>query len=274
MNRLSLAPTTLPDTPPLDYLEAAIDAGYDTIGLRLVRSPGLPFRQVLGDEPLIRELKRRIADAPLTVLDIFSFYLQPATRLDAYTPALELGAELGARYVLVMGDDPDRARLVNNFGAFCARAASCGLTAAIEFAPTRSLATLGQSVELIAETGVPNAVICLDPLNLARCGDGAAAVRAVDPRMFPYAQLTDGVLGPGEPDLSLLGRMAPAQRRLLGQGTLPLAEILDALPADLPLSIELPVPKGVAVSTREWARRALDDTRRFLEGYRQAKKPG
>lgn len=264
MNPLALAPTTLPDTPPLDYVEAALAAGYDAVGLRLVRSPGLPFHPVLGDAALIRALKARLADLPRGVLDIFSCYLKPDTRLDAFWPALELGAELGARYVLLMGDDPDAARLRDNFVAFCAGAARFGLTAAIEFAPMRPLATLAQTVALIAVTGVANAVICLDPLSLVRCGDGAAALRAIDPRLLPYSQITDGVLGPGEPDPALIGRMGPSQRRMLGEGVVPLREILAALPPGLPLSVELPPPDGAAVSARDWAARTRADVRRFL----------
>ena len=38
-NSLALSPTTLPDTPPLEYVEAASAAGYDAVGLRLNRSP-------------------------------------------------------------------------------------------------------------------------------------------------------------------------------------------------------------------------------------------
>jgi sugar phosphate isomerase/epimerase len=264
MNKLALAPTTLPDTPALEYVEAAIAAGYEFVGLRLVRSPAFPFHPVLGDPPLIRAIKARLADAPTRMLDIFSCYLQPATRVDDFEPALALGAELGARYVLVMGDDPERARVAETFTRFCALAARFGLTAAIEFAPTRPLGTLGQTVALIADTGVTNAVLCLDPLNLIRGGDGAAALRAVDPKLLPYAQITDGVLGPGEPDPALIGRMGPAQRRPLGEGDVPLRDILAVLPPGLPLSVELPAPSGVAMPARDWAARARADTRKFL----------
>ena len=270
MNRLVLAPTTLPDTPPLEYVEAACAAGYDAIGLRLIRSPMFAFHPVLGDAALIRAIKTRLADAALTVLDIFSCYLQPTTRVEDFSAALALGADLGGRYVLVMGDDPERARLADNFGRFCAKAGAVGLTAAIEFAPTRPLATLGQAVALIAETGVANAVLCLDPLNLMRGGDGPEALRRVDPRLLPYAQITDGVLGPGEPDPASIGRLGPAERRPLGAGTVPLREILAALPPGLPLSVELPAPPGVTVSARAWAAQALADTRRYLGGLAAA----
>jgi sugar phosphate isomerase/epimerase len=265
MNKLALAPTTLPDTPALDYVEAAHAGGYDLVGLRLIRSPGLPFHPVLGDAPLIRDLKRRLADTGLGVFDIFSCYLKPDTRLDDFWPALELGAELGGKYVMLMGDDADAARLEDNFVAFCAGAARVGLAAAIEFAPMRPLASLAQTVALIRKTGVVNAVVCLDPLSLARCGEGPADLRAVDPRLFPYTQITDGVLALGEPDPATWGKAPPSQRRNLGEGTVPLREILAALPQGLPLSVEIPPPTKT-IAARDWARQTCEATRRFVAG--------
>ena len=86
MNKLILAPTTLPETPPFEYIEAEGAAGYDGVGLRLHRSPGLPFHPVAGNAPLIRDIKRVLAGTGLPVFDIFSSYLEPDTRLDDFTP--------------------------------------------------------------------------------------------------------------------------------------------------------------------------------------------
>jgi sugar phosphate isomerase/epimerase len=227
-NPLALSPTTLPHTPPLEYVEAAAGAGYDAVGLRLNRSPLFPFHPVAGNAPLIRELKQALAGSGMAVLDILSFYLQPATDVGTFAAPLELGAELGARYALVAGDDTDWSRLRDNLARFCDLAGSFGVTAAVEFAVIRPLATLGQTLRLLAEVDRRNAVVCLDPLNLVRGGGTAAELQAVHPRLLPYAQISDGVLGPGEPDLAQLGHMSPNERRLPGEGTLPLHEILDA----------------------------------------------
>ncbi len=97
-------------------------------------------------------------------------------------------------------------------------------------------------------------MICLDPLNFVRGGGSAAFLRGLEPRLFPYAQLSDGVLAPGEPDLSKLGRMSPDERCMPGDGIVPLRQILDALPPGLPLSVEIPMPKSVKLPAREWAR--------------------
>ena len=90
----------------------------------------------------------------------------------------------------------------------------------------------------------------------------------MDARLFPYAQLSDGVLGPGEPDLAQLGRMPLGQRSLPGNGSLPLREILAALPRDIPLSVEVLQPKIGAhsqLNAREWAKLTLDASRTFLQ---------
>src|ERR1700742_2182785 len=97
LNKIVIAPTTLQDTAPIEYIEATIHAGYDGIGLRVHRSPGLPFYPVVGEAALIREMKSRIADAGLKVYDLYSFYLQPGTDVASFAPAMELGASFGAK---------------------------------------------------------------------------------------------------------------------------------------------------------------------------------
>jgi sugar phosphate isomerase/epimerase len=107
-------------------------------------------------------------------------------------------------------------------------------------------------------------VICLDPLNFVRGGGLPDDLRALEPRRLPYAQITDGVLGPGEPDPARLGRMGPNERRLLGEGVVPVGAILDALPPDLPLSVELPPARGTRPSAVEWAKATAANVRGFL----------
>src|SRR5215510_4000810 len=199
---IALSPPTLPDTPPIEYVEAAATAGYDAVGLRLAPSPLFPY------------LKLILASSGLNVLDILTFYLQPETDVDAFAPALELGAELGARYALVAGDDAEWARLRDRTARFCDLAAQFGTSAALEFAVIRPLATLSQTLRLLSEIGRKNGVICVDPVNFVRGGGSAAFLRGLEPRLFPYAQISDGVLEPGEPDISKLGRMSPNQRRM------------------------------------------------------------
>ena len=251
MNKLFLAPTTLLDAAPLEFLAVAADAGYDGVGVRLYRSPNLPFHPVVGNAPLVRDIGRALAGDGLAVLDIFTFYLQPPTDVRDFAPALELGAALGAKYAVVQGDDSEWSRLRDNFAAFCDDAARCGLGVAVEFMPARPLAGLADALRLRREAARSNASILVDPLHLARSGGAPADLDGLDAGLFPYAQFSDGI-------------PATAERRMPGAGELPLGALLDALPAGLPLSVEVPDTRRGDVPPLDWAKTALAATRNFL----------
>ena len=271
MNDLVLAPTTIPDAGPLDYIAAAAAAGYRHVGLRLNPSPGFPFHPVAGNAVLVKEMRAALVAAGLRVLDIYSFYLQPETDVAKFRAAIELAAELGAKYLVTMGADPDWSRQRDNFVRICGIAASCGLTCIVEPAVIRPLANVAQTQRLIREAGCANVAICVDPLNFSRAGDQASDLRRIDPKLLPYAQICDGIIGPDEPNPALLGRMPPNRRTLLGEGNVPLADILDALPPSLPLSIELPPPSDRNAGAAEWAKIVLDDAQRYLGRYHAAR---
>jgi sugar phosphate isomerase/epimerase len=265
VHKLLIAPTSLQDSEPLEYIEATAAAGYDGLGLRVHRSPGLPFFPVAGNAALIRDMKRAIADNDLEVFDLYSFYLRPDTDVTSFAPSLELGAEFGAKYATVMGDDPDWSRQRDNFAHVCDLAKHFGLICSLEFAVIRPLATLPQTIQLITESK-RDAVVCIDPLHLARSGGSPADVKALDTKYFPYAQISDGILAPGEPNPAMFGKLDMGTRALPGEGKLPLRELLAALPKGLPLSVELPhalAPKGT--SARDWAKTTLEKTHEFLE---------
>jgi sugar phosphate isomerase/epimerase len=262
VHKLLIAPTSLQDSAPLDYIDATFHAGYDGIGLRVHRSPGLPFHPVVGDAALIRDMRARLNGFP--VFDLYSFYLEPATDVSAFASAMELGASFGAKYATVMGADIDWSRQRDNFIKTCDLARQFGLVCSLEFAVIRPLATLPQTVRLIEESK-RDAVMCIDPLHLARSGGTPADVKALDAKYFPYAQISDGVLEPGEPNPGLFGKLGMGQRKLPGEGTLPLRELLAALPKDIPLSVELPhslAPAGT--SPRDWATMTLQSVRSYV----------
>jgi sugar phosphate isomerase/epimerase len=264
MNKLYMAPGMLMDVPPLPFLEVARDAGYDGVGLRLQKSPNLPIFPVVGDAALIRNVRRSLADSGLEVLDILAFYLLPDTDVHAFEPALALGAELGATFALTQCNDPDWTRLSDTIDRFCEVARGSGLMPIIEFCPNRTLATLGQTLDLLAQTGRAEIPILVDPLHLIRSEGTGADLLKVDPRRFPYAQMSDGVLAAGEPSLEIAKGIGVGTRRLPGDGTLPLREIFDALPADVPVSIEVIMDRPPEISPLQWATIALQRTRDFL----------
>ena len=265
LNKLYMAPGMLMDVPPLAFLEAARDAGYHGVGLRLQKSPQFPIFPIVGDAALIREIRSALADSGLHLLDILAFYLLPETDVLEYEPALSLGAELGATYALMQGNDPDWSRLCGTFDKFCDVAKQSGIVPIVEFCPNRTLATLAQTLDLLDQTGHTEIPILVDPLHLVRSEGTSADLEKVDPRRFPYAQMSDGVLTAGEPNLELAKKLGLGERRMPGDGTLPLSDIFTALPAGLPISVEVIMDRPPEISPLMWATIALERTRDFLK---------
>lgn len=255
-NPLSLAALTVLELSPADMVSCAADAGYSHVGLRLIpatdREPTWP---IIGDTPLVREVERRLVDTGIKVLDIEIFRLKPDTRVDDYRAALETGAKLGARHVLVAGNDPDESRLVERFAALCDLGAPLGLTMNLEPMPWTDVKTLQQGARVIAHAGRQNAGVLIDPIHFDRAGNTAADIASVPPQGFHYAQLCDA---PAErpTDTETLLYQARAERLMPGDGGLDLKGILRALPAGLPLGLEIPMQKlAASVDAVERARR-------------------
>jgi sugar phosphate isomerase/epimerase len=266
--KIALSPNSLVGVPALEYIDALVEAGYDGIGLRMYASPGVNYEQVTqpvtGNAALMRDIKRALSDSGLILYDILSYYVRPNFDLDRMLPSLEFGAELGFAYALAIADDPDWSRQRDNFSRLCDAAGSLGMTISLE-APVgqNTVNTLPLALQLIAESGRQNAVICLDPFHFWRVGHTAEILRSADARLFPYTQIDDGVDTDGPP---------PRGRREIGTGSVPLMDILDALPPDLPLSIEWGRPRDSAYTAAEWASIALNSTRRFVQAYEEERR--
>jgi len=258
VNRVTLAPTTLPSTGPLEFIEAAAAAGFEGLGFRLHKSPAYPdWQDWLGDAALKREVKARLHSAGQEMIESLSYYLLPDLDLDEMKPSLEYAAELGATYALVIGRDEDWSRQRDSFARVCDTAGSYGLKVAIE-APVGTLSPIANAFRVIEETGRTNAVVCIDPTAFLRAGDTPDVLAGRDPRLLPYTQLNDG-----------LRERSPRMRP--GDGEANVDALLDALPKDLPLSLEWPAPKDSNYSAVEWAQFAMAGTRRFLTDFYSAR---
>src|SRR5438874_2708207 len=81
--------------------------------------------------------------------------------------------------------------------------------------------------------GSDGAGLLLDTLHIKRCGVSAAELAAVDPALLGYLQLCDAPARPPGGDATVEARTG---RLLPGEGELPLAGLLGALPDGLPVS--------------------------------------
>ena len=255
--------SVLPVGPP-DLIDLAADAGFRAVGIRLC-SPmaGGPEWPLPVGSPELRETLARMSHRGVSVFDIEVLVLAEDTDVQTYVRAFESAAALGARRACVNIDDPDRSRTIDRFGRLCDLAAPYGLGLDIEFMIWRPVARLEDAIEIVKAAGRPNGQVLLDTLHLDRSGGTVAAVAAVDAALIGSVQLCDAPKRRPEPagiiDEARGGRLAP------GEGALPLAALLDALPNSIPLAVEVPLARSMPNATPlERARHVRITTERFL----------
>ena len=259
MRLLSLAHLTVLDATPPELVSVAAAAGFRNVGIRLTATPsvGEPPYDILRNGPVLRETLRRLADTGVSVLDTEFLRFEPERSVGVPEGFLEVSARLGARNVLVMSAEPDEDRTVERFGDLCDRAATYGLQVCLEFAIYTGVRTLAHAAHVIGRSKRPNASILVDALHFSRSGGLPAHIASVDSTLLRYAQLCDaGPDMPGPGDTPALIREARTGRLLPGEGVLPLAELVAALPPEVPLAIEAPCRATADLPALERAKRA------------------
>lgn len=242
---LSLSALTVLELSPPQMVECAAQAGYDFVGLRLLPATDHEVRHdIVGDTPLKRETLARLRDTGIKVLDVEILRLKPDTDVSAFLPMLDTAAELGARYVLVAGNDPDEARTAERLAQLCDLAAPLGLSPSLEPMPWTDVKDIAQGARIVKAAARRNTGLIIDPLHFDRAASSTDALRALPREYFGYVQFCDA---PAErpADLDTLLYQARCERMIPGEGGLDLAGILRALPDHLPVSIEVP--------TQQWA---------------------
>jgi sugar phosphate isomerase/epimerase len=244
--------TLLAVSPP-DLVTVAALAGFDAVGLRI--SPATdgerPWPMDAGSA-MLAETALRCADAGITVLDAEAVRLGPG-RADP-EPVLEAAARLGARYVNAICEDADLARLSDEFARLVGAARPYGIRPVIEFMAYRSVRTLADATAIVARSG--GGGLLVDALHVQRCGVSLDALRSVDPGLVTYVQLCDAPLAAPADQVG----EARSARLLPGDGELPIAGLLAALPDGVPVAVEAP-QAGAADHPASFAARA----RRALE---------
>jgi sugar phosphate isomerase/epimerase len=263
---IALANLSIFDAPALALVDAAASAGFDCVTLRLTAEDGEANR-LAADTPARRELLARLGERGIGVLDVDVVALGEDTSVMALADVLEGAAALGARHVLAINRDRDESRAAERFAELCVAAAPFGLRVVLEFLPFTATKTVEQADQLVATAGHPAGGVLVDPLHLKRSGGSPAAVaglRAANPERYPYLQICDG---PAEapPGRGLALYTEAVENRIApGEGELPLAALLAALPG-APLSVECPVAADAQCGAALRAEHLFEATRALLE---------
>ncbi len=252
---LSLAAGVCPETGPVDFVTATAAAGWPACGIW--------FDPDTWTDAVARDVRKRLDDTGLVALDMEPIFVTPGG--DHGDRIIDAAAAVGARNLLVVSRGVDDERFAERFAELCDTAAVHGIGCSIEFMAFMSVTTLVQALVVLDAVDRPNGHVLIDHLHLDRTGGTVADVAAVDPARLSYVQLCDA---PAAVPVEVAGLVTEALdlRLNLGDGALPVNELVDCLPAHTALSMEIrsaALRSGIPDPT-DRARHVLEATRKAL----------
>jgi sugar phosphate isomerase/epimerase len=242
------------DHPAAVVIGSAAAAGFDAVGLRL------SGEHAVADPGALRVLAR---SAGVTIHDCEVYRIDAGD--DDPAPLLEAAAAAGADRVLVVSDLADRGATSERLGRLAALARPLDLGVGVEYMVWTDPADPLAAVEVARDAGC---VIVVDLLHHARVGAGVEELDAiVASGLLGWVQLCDAgaaptdVAGPGHDAL-----IEEARHRRLppGHGALALRPLLDRLPPDVMISVEVQSDELLRMPPLERARLLFDTSAAVL----------
>lgn len=242
MARLGIELLSVFGMPPVENVKLAAELGCGHISMALTQLPfnphGYPSWSLRDDAALRREMKAALREHGVAIGLGEGFAVRPGQDIRDRQADLDLLAELGAERVGGVSMEPDLARTKDQFALLAEYAQQRGMNATIEFAPPHPVGNLAAALAVIHHVGRPNFRLLIDAMHFFRSGGTAAELAALDPHLVGYAQLCDVPLQPAVPEYM---QEAMFGRRVPGQGELPLADFVSALPDEVPIGLEIPM---------------------------------
>ncbi len=247
---------TAVDSEVLDFLDLAKAVGSDHVSLFTC----LPSKLIAALKPHLhlppavtpenkRDVLKKLKDTGIKVSSVEFFPILAEIQFDEYIAGMAIGRELGAPRGVTHIIDTDEKRAIDNLGKLCALAKKEGLSMGIEFTPTTpGCKTIQHCAWFIDQVGASNLGLGVDALHLIRGGGTAADVAKLDARYILNGQICDGH------GLQVTSSYMEEvhNREMPGKGDFPLKDIFNAVPASVPLEIEIPFAKrqekGVAMA--------------------------
>jgi len=257
--------------PPVSYVELAAELGCPNISLVFSENTFNPFGYPpysLKENPALRrELKAALAANGVSVSMCENLSVQPGVdRREQWLESLEVFAELGAPVANSVSFDPDLRRNIDQYGFLAELGAGFGIGIAIEFVPIFGISDLSTARKIVDEVAHPNLCLTIDTMHVGRSGATADDLRAIPSNLVGHIQLCDVPLQPLVAGADSYRDEAVFERKVPGEGDLPLADYLAALPLDCVVGLEVPLRSEAeqGIPTHDSLRRAVAATHGIL----------
>jgi sugar phosphate isomerase/epimerase len=241
LRRLGIEALTTFGLAPVDLVHLTADLGCSFIAIGLSPLPlnpeGYPVWSLRVPETR-RAMKQAMAERGVSIGLGQGFGIIPGRDVRDLEGDLDMLCDLGITRLggTSLETDPDRS--FDQVAALAEMAGKRGVQIMLEFVPTRAIPDLPAALDVVRRLDAANVRLMIDCMHLIRSGGCAADVAALDPALIGYAQICDAPLVPSNPDYL---DEAVTERQVPGTGQMPIAQIIAALPANVPIGIEIPM---------------------------------
>jgi sugar phosphate isomerase/epimerase len=243
MDRLGIEMLCVFGMPPIEYVGLTADLGcrYITTGLDgfVLKQLGYQPFSLRDDAQLRRDLLAAMDDRGVSISLGEGLLIAPGVDVRSYTADLDTMAELGIPRINTVSLEADRARTFDELAVLTSLAADRGLLTSVEPVPGLAIADLPTAMAAVQHVGRDEISLLIDTMHVARSGAGADDLRSLPAERIGHIQLCDVPLRSSKEwnyaEEAMYHRMVP------GEGELPLAEMLAALPSDRVVGLEVPM---------------------------------
>lgn len=248
-SRLGLDNQTVFGMPPPDHIRLAAELGCGHVSLAPMPVPWKLDRfehwSLRDDVRLQRETAAVLRDTGVRLAVAEGFTIRPETDARTRVTDFDLMAKLGAEAAAAVSMEADPNRALDEMTILADLAAERGMIFLFEFAPPHTFNTLQQALDAVRKLGRDNTRLLIDSMHLFRTGGSATEIAKLPAGTVGYMQLSDAPLTGDGSDYYL---EASFERKIPGEGELPLTELLRALPSDIRIGLEVPMREALEAS--------------------------
>jgi sugar phosphate isomerase/epimerase len=269
MDRLGVEMLCVFGMPPVEYVHLTADLGCRYITTGMVGFAPLkalnyqPFS--LRDDPrLRRDLLAAMDERGVSIALGEGLLIVPGVDVRSYAADLDVMAQLRIPRINTVSLEPDRTCTFDELAVLTDLAAERGILTSVEPVPGLSIADLPAALAAVEQVGRDELSLVIDTMHVARSGAGPDDLRSLPPDRIGHVQLCDVPLRSTKEhsyaEEAMYHRLAP------GEGELPLAEMLAALPRDCVVGLEVPMRSRAeaGVSAYDRIRPCVDAARALL----------
>lgn len=269
MRRFSLVHLTrMCWTPPEMIYNAAL-TGFDYVSPRTINRGAAPelVHDIANNKELFTLTEQAVEDTGVRVIDIELVKINESIKdIREFEPDIEAAAKLGVKNLTTNIWTENKDFYTEKFAELCDLAGKYGMSVNLEFVTWSGVSDLKGSLALIADVGRKNAHVAFDLLHTFRSGVTVEDIKNCPRELIaPVAHVCDA---PNKIDPRGLAYTAGNERLYLGEGDLPVADAINALPPETIIGLEIPhTVRTNKYGALEHVRRVLSTAKEYLTSH-------